>query len=113
VAGLLPKLWLCNIGVLQLEVLDVRGEQKPQVSMLALIDLEARIPQEYSVPPMRSVANDVLRALSVIIIAICASNSHPSIPTDCSEGRLPVSAIDSGGITAWVRSRPERGAAGA
>jgi transposase len=64
------------------EVVDVRGEQEPQVSMLAFIDLETRIPQDHPLRRMRPLADDALAALSPTFDAMYAELGRPSIPPE-------------------------------
>jgi transposase len=60
----------------------VRGEQEPQVSMLAFIDLETRIPQDHPLRRMRALADNALAALSPTFDAMYAEVGRPSIPPE-------------------------------
>jgi len=60
----------------------VRGEQDPQVSMLAFIDVETRIPQDHPLRTIRDFADDALAALSPTFDAMYATVGRPSIPPE-------------------------------
>src|SRR5438874_12387320 len=64
------------------EVVGVRGEQDPQVSMLAFIDVETRIPQDHPLRTIRHFADDALAALSPTFDAMYATVGRPSIPPE-------------------------------
>jgi hypothetical protein len=46
------------------EVVAVRGEQEPQVSMLAFVDVETRIPLDHPLRSVKRLADEALAALS-------------------------------------------------
>jgi transposase len=60
----------------------VRGEQDAQVSMLAFIDVETRIPQDHPLRAMRRMADDALVALSPTFDAMYSELGRPSIPPE-------------------------------
>jgi transposase len=60
----------------------VRGEQEPQVSMLAFIDVETRIPQDHPLRTIRRFADEALAALSPTFDAMYAVDGRPSIPPE-------------------------------
>lgn len=60
----------------------MRGEQDPQVSMLAFIDVETRIPQDHPLRAMRPLADDALAALSPTFDAMYSDFGRPSIPPE-------------------------------
>jgi transposase len=66
----------------RVEVVGVRGEQEPQVSMLAFIDLETRIPQDHPLRTIRLFADEALAALSPTFDAMYAVDGRPSIPPE-------------------------------
>jgi transposase len=66
----------------QVEVVHVRGEQESQVSMLAFIDVETRIPHDHPLRAMRRLADQALAALSPTFDAMYALNGRPSIPPE-------------------------------
>jgi transposase len=66
----------------QCEVVGVRGEQDPQVSMLAFIDLESRIPQGHPLRTIRRFADEALAELSPTFDAMYAVDGRPSIPPE-------------------------------
>jgi transposase len=60
----------------------VRGEQEPQVSMLAFIDLETRIPQDHPLRTIRRIADEALAELSPTFDAMYAKDGRASIPPE-------------------------------
>src|SRR5690242_522285 len=66
----------------RVEVVGVRGEQDPQVSMLAFIDVETRIPQDHPLRTIRHFADEALATLSPTFDAMYAVVGRPSIPPE-------------------------------
>src|SRR5215207_207469 len=66
----------------RVEVVGVRGEQDPQVSMLAFIDVETRIPLDHPLRSIRRLADEALAALSPTFDAMYAEVGRPSIPPE-------------------------------
>src|SRR5437016_6086387 len=64
------------------EVVGMRGEQGRQVTMLAFIDLETRIPQDHPLRTIRRLADEALAALSPTFEAMYAVCGRPSIPPE-------------------------------
>ena len=60
----------------------MRGEQEPQVSMLAFIDLESRIPQDHPLRTIRRFADTALSELSPTFDAMYAKDGRASIPPE-------------------------------
>ena len=60
----------------------MRGEQEPQVTMLAFIDLETRIPQDHPLRTIRRFADEALASLSPTFDAMYALDGRPSIPPE-------------------------------
>ncbi len=60
----------------------MRGEQDPQVSMLAFIDLETRIPADHPLRTIRRFAEAAFAALSPTFDAMYAKDGRPSIPPE-------------------------------
>jgi transposase len=60
----------------------VRGEQESQVSMLAFIDLETRIPRDHPLRTIRRFADEALAALSPTFESMYAVGGRPSIPPE-------------------------------
>ena len=58
-----------KIGVAKTEVERMRGRQEPQVTMLAFVNLEERVPAERPVRTIRALADSAL-----------PQPSHPHIP---------------------------------
>ena len=60
----------------------MRGEQDPQVSMLAFIDMETRVPLDHPLRTIRRLADEALAALSPTFEAMYAACGRPSIPPE-------------------------------
>ena len=60
----------------------VRGRQDPQVSMLAFIDLEARVPADHPLRAIRRLADEALAGLSPVFDQIYAAGGRPSMPPE-------------------------------
>ena len=62
----------------------MRGEQDPQVSMLAFIDMETRVPLDHPLRTIRRLADEALAALSPTFEAMYAvCGVRPSHPSGC------------------------------
>jgi transposase len=55
---------LAIVEASQAEVVPMRGQQNPQVSMLAFIDLESRIPPDHPLRTIKHIADAALAELS-------------------------------------------------
>jgi transposase len=66
----------------QIEVVPVRGRQDPQVSMLAFIDIESRIPLDHPLRTIKYMADEALAELSPLFDEMYADDSRPSIPPE-------------------------------
>ena len=55
----------------------VRGRQDPQVSMLAFIDVEARVPANHPLREIRRLADEALVGLSPVFDQIYAVGGRP------------------------------------
>jgi transposase len=64
------------------EVVRMRGRQDPQVSMLAFVDLESRVPQDHPIRTIRRLADAALAELSPLFDEIYAETGRPSIPPE-------------------------------
>jgi transposase len=71
-----------SVEASRVEVVGVRGEQNPQVSMLAFIDLETRVPEDHPLRTIRQFADEALAALSPTFQAMYAMDGRPSIPPE-------------------------------
>jgi transposase len=60
----------------------VRGEQDPQVTMLAFIDLETRIPNDHPLRTIRRFADEALATLSPTFDQMYAMDGRRSIPPE-------------------------------
>ena len=63
-------------------VAAVRGRQNPQVSMLAFIDIESRIPLEHPLRTVKRIADTALAELSPVFDAMYIDDGRPSIPPE-------------------------------
>lgn len=59
-----------------------RGTRDAQLSMLALIDLETRIPADHPVRTIKQLADTALATLSPVFDAMYAAGGRPSIPPE-------------------------------
>ena len=66
----------------QTEVARVRGRQNPQISMLAFIDLEARVPLDHPLRTIKNIAEAALQELSPLFDEMYAEDGRPSIPPE-------------------------------
>lgn len=66
----------------QAKVVRMRGRQNPQVSMLAFIDIESRIPLEHPLRTIKVVADEALAELSPVFEAMYVDDGRPSIPPE-------------------------------
>jgi len=60
----------------------VRGRREPQVTMLAFIDLESRVPADHPLRTIRRLADEALAALSSEFDRMYAEVGRPSIPPE-------------------------------
>ncbi|MSQ17946.1 MAG: transposase [Dehalococcoidia bacterium] len=60
----------------------MRGRQDPQVSMLAFMDLEARVPAGHPLRVIKVLADEALRELSFAFDGMYAEVGRPSIPPE-------------------------------
>ena len=60
----------------------MRGRCDPQLSMLAFVDLDARIPADHPLRVVRRLADRALAELSLAFDRMYASNGRPSIPPE-------------------------------
>jgi transposase len=65
-----------------LEVLSMRGRRDPQVTMLAFIDLESRVPPDHPLRTIKMVADRALEGLSPEFDRMYAEDGRPSIPPE-------------------------------
>src|ERR1044071_8147860 len=64
------------------EVARMRGQQDPQVSMLAFVDLESRVPVGHPIRSIKRLADAALAELSSVFDEIYAETGRPSIPPE-------------------------------
>jgi transposase len=62
--------------------MGMRGRQDPQVSMLAFIDMEARIRLDHPLRTIKWMADEALAELSPLFDAMYAEDGRPSIPPE-------------------------------
>ena len=79
----------------------VRGRHEPQVTMLAFIDLETRVPPDHPLRVIKKLADQALKALSPDLDRMYADVGWPSIPPE----RLLKSSL----LIALYSVRSERG----
>jgi transposase len=60
----------------------MRGRQDPQVSMLAFIDIESRIPLDHPLRTIKYMADEALADLSPLFDEMYAEDGRPSIPPE-------------------------------
>ena len=60
----------------------MRGRKEPQVTLLAVIDLETRVPSEHPLRVIKKLADQALQALSPDLDRIYANVGRPSIPPE-------------------------------
>ena len=58
----------------------MRGRQDPQVTLLAFIDLETRVPSNHPLRVIKRLADQALKALSPDLDRMYANVGRPSIP---------------------------------
>jgi transposase len=60
----------------------MRGRQDPQVSMLAFVDMETRVPLDHPLRTIKYMADEALAELSSLFDAMYAEDGRPSIPPE-------------------------------
>jgi transposase len=60
----------------------MRGRQEPQMTMLAFVDLEARVAADHPLRPIKALADDALAKLSPEFDRMYAEVGRPSIPPE-------------------------------
>ena len=60
----------------------MRGRRNPQLSMLAFVDLDARIPAAHPLRAVKALADRALAALSPVFDRMYAAGGRPSIPPE-------------------------------
>ena len=58
----------------------MRGRREPQVSMLAFVDLESRVPLDHPLRTIRRFADEALATLSPLFEAMYADSGRPVYP---------------------------------
>jgi transposase len=58
----------------------MRGRRDPQITMLAFIDLEERVPADHPLRTIKRLADQALAELSPQLDALYAEGGRPSIP---------------------------------
>ena len=71
-----------KIGALTREVERMRGRQEPQVTMLAFVDLEERVPADHPLRTIKVLADEALARLSPEFDRMYADVGRPSIPPE-------------------------------
>jgi transposase len=65
-----------------MEVAPVRGRRDPQVTMLAFVDVEARIPADHPLRTIKAIADQALAQLATEFDRMYAEVGRPSIPPE-------------------------------
>ena len=78
----------------------MRGRQDPQVTLLAFIDLETRVPSDHPLRVIKKLADQALKALSRDLDRMYANVGRPSIP--------PERLLKSSSLIALYSVRSER-----
>jgi len=60
----------------------MRGRRNPQITMLAFIDLEERVPHDHPLRTIKRLADEALADLSATFDAMYAKDGRPSIPPE-------------------------------
>src|ERR671933_3010411 len=60
----------------------MRGRRNPQITMLAFIDLEERVPPAHPLRMIKRLADEALADLSPVFDRMYAENGRPSIPPE-------------------------------
>ena len=60
----------------------MRGRQDPQVTLLAFMDLETRVPSDHPLRVVKRLADQALKALSPDLDRMYANVGRPSIPPE-------------------------------
>ena len=60
----------------------MRGRREPQVSMLAFVDVESRVPTDHPLRTIKRFADEALMALSPVLEAMYTDHGRPSIPPE-------------------------------
>ncbi|HZA21084.1 MAG TPA: hypothetical protein VFA32_00485 [Dehalococcoidia bacterium] len=79
----------------------MRGRQEPQVTMLAFIDLETRVPPDHPLRVIKELADQALKKLSPDLERMYAQVGRPSIPPE----RLLKSSLRS--LALKIRPTPQ------
>lgn len=69
-------------GPISLGVRPMRGRQKQQASMLALVDPASRVPAAHPIRAVRSLADAALAEVSPVFDAMYAETGRPSVPPE-------------------------------
>src|SRR3954469_8025992 len=65
-----------------LEADQMRGRRSQQITMLAFIDLEERVPTSHPLRTIKGLADEALAALSAAFDSMYANDGRPSIPPE-------------------------------
>ena len=60
----------------------MRGRHDPQVTMLALVDLEERVPKDHSLRTIKGVADEALERLSAEFDRMYSKAGRASVPPE-------------------------------
>jgi len=65
-----------------MEVDRMRGRRNPQITMLAFVDLEERVPTAHPLRTIKRLADEALADLSPTFDSMYAKDGRPSIPPE-------------------------------
>ena len=71
-----------SLSVCRTEEAAVRGRCNPQLSMLAFVDLDARLPSDHPLRTIKRLADRALAELSPVFDRMYAASGRPSIPPE-------------------------------
>lgn len=60
----------------------MRGRRDPQITMLAFVDMEARVPLDHPLRTIKTIADQVLAALSTVFDGMYKDIGRPSVPPE-------------------------------
>ncbi len=93
----------------------MRGRHDPQVTLLAFIDLETRVPSDHPLRVIKRLADQALKVLSPDLDRMYANVGRPSIPPERllkSSLLIALYSVRVGNQQNWDTLRPERSGVG-
>ena len=92
----------------------MRGRQDPQVTLLAFIDLETRVPSDHPLRVVKRLADQALKALSPDLDRMYANVGRPSIPPErLLKSSLLIActrcAVSGHSVSSWITTSSSGG----